>query len=82
MAITKVCYSFVKGTQKVTREDYPILQDRLYKLMGCSSLQEYYRKRKSYTNIPAHIKEGIESVFADFGITNTDEIWDINRKEK
>lgn len=77
MAVTKLHYSFTPGTLKVTREDYPELKNRIYKFLGCSSDPEYYRKKKDYLNIPAHIKEGIEKIFFDFGVTNVSDIWDI-----
>lgn len=76
MAIKKMRYSFLKGMQKVTREEFKPLQDKLYNIMGCSSWQEYYRKRKSYSNIPAHIKESIDKAFEECGIS-PDDIWDI-----
>ncbi len=80
MAIRKVYYSFIKGMQKVSKEDYPLLQNEIYNFLGCSSLQEYYKKRKSYMNIPAHVKEGIESIFSKYNINNPEDIWDINSK--
>lgn len=79
MAKEKVHYSFLPGTRQVKFEDYPKLQDKLYEIIGCSSLQEYYRKRKNYVNIPAHVKESIEKVFAEFGINDPTEIWEIKQ---
>lgn len=79
MAIKNLSYSFLKGLQKVTKEDYPIIQNQLYNFLGCSSQPEYYRKRKSYVNIPAHIKEGVEAIFLKYGI-NPEEVWEITNK--
>lgn len=77
MAVAKLHYSFTPGTLKVSREDYPKLKDQLYNFLGCSSDPEYYRKKKDYLNIPAHIKEGIEKIFFDFGVRDASDIWDI-----
>ena len=76
MAVKNLFYSFLPGTGKVAKQDYSNLQDRLYEAMGCSSLPEYYRKRKRYMNIPAHLKQSIEDVFNEFGVDSTD-IWNI-----
>lgn len=77
MAVTKLHYSFTPGTLKVSREDYKELKARLYDFLGCTSDPEYYRRKKDYINIPAHIKEGIEKIFFDFGITDPMDIWTI-----
>jgi len=69
----------LRGLQKVTKKEYPIIQNRLYNFLGCSSQPDYYRKRKSYVNIPAHVKEGIECIFLEYGI-NPDEVWEITEK--
>lgn len=77
MAVTKLHYSFTPGTLKVSREDYKELKKQLYDFLGCSSDPEYYRRKKDYINIPAHIKDGIEKIFAGFGITDPADIWTI-----
>ena len=76
MDVTKKHYSFTPGALKVSREDYPKLKNQLYSFLGCSSDPEYYRKKKDYLNIPAHIKEGIEKIFSEFGVDVSD-IWEI-----
>jgi len=77
MVIKKVTYSFKKGCHKVSKESYMELQKTLMECMGCSTTQQYYQKRKGITNIPVNVKQAIEGVFADFGIDNPDDIWDI-----
>ncbi|WP_278625359.1 hypothetical protein [Parabacteroides gordonii] len=77
MAAKKLNYSFLKGTQKVAKEDYMPLQEALMKALGCTTKQHYYQKRKCIPNIAAHIKDDVEKVFEQYGITDPCEIWDI-----
>lgn len=75
MAIKKN-YSFLKGCGKVKKEDYPNLQKDLKELLGCKTRQHFYKKRKCFPDMPAHIKESIESIFAGYGVAPED-IWTI-----
>lgn len=77
MAIKSLNYSFLKGTQKVKYEDYMSLQNDLMKALGIKSKQHYYQKRKRIQNIPVQEKDVVEKVFAKYGITDPQEIWDI-----
>lgn len=70
-------YSFLKGCGKVAAKDTLDLRKELVKVLGCKSVNHFYKKRKSYPNMPAHVKEEIETVFEKYGITNPDDIWDI-----
>lgn len=78
MAVKNLNYSFFKGTRKVKYEDYKSLQEELQVVLGTKTKQHYYQKRKRISNIPAQEKEAIENVFAKYGITNPDDIWDIS----
>lgn len=73
----KLNYSFFKGCGKVPKEDYATLNAELKEYLGCSTTQYYYLRRKKYIDMPAHIKSGIESIFAQYGIADPNEIWDI-----
>ncbi len=77
MAVKKIYYSFLKGTQKVSKESYMELQASLMNVLGCSTKQHYYQKRKCIPNIPAHVKEDVEKVFNSYGIDDPNDIWDI-----
>jgi hypothetical protein len=77
MAIEKLNYSFKKGCGKVMKEDYSKLQKKIMEFLGCKHRQHYYNKRRSYPNMPAHVKVGIEAIFLEFGINNPDDIWNI-----
>ena len=77
MAALNLNYSFLKGTRKVKYEDYMPLQEDLMKALGTKTKQHYYQKRKRITNIPVHEKEAVEKVFAKYGITDPNEIWNI-----
>lgn len=78
----KLNYSFLPGTQKVSKENYNNLKSDLMKVLGCQSSQYYYRKRKCIPNIAAHQKEAVENIFAKYGITDTSEIWEITEAVK
>lgn len=77
----KLNYSFLKGCGKVSKEDYPALNSEIKEYLGCSTMQYYYLRRKKYTDMPAHVKTGIESIFAKYGITDPEDIWDITTIE-
>lgn len=77
MAIQNLNYSFLKGTRKVKYEDYMALQEDLMAALGTKSKQHYYQKRKRIQNIPVQEKDVVEKVFAKYGITDPQEIWDI-----
>lgn len=77
MAIKNLNYSFLKGTRKVKYEDYMALQEDLMTALGTKSKQHYYQKRKRIQNIPVQEKDVVEKVFAKYGITDPQEIWDI-----
>ena len=47
------------------------------KALGCTTKQHYYQKRKCIPNIAAHIKDDVEKVFEQYGITDPCDIWDI-----
>lgn len=70
-------YSFLKGCGKVCKEDYSKLNAELKKYLGCKTMPHYYLRRKRYIDMPSHVKNGIESIFAKYGITNPENIWDI-----
>jgi len=72
----KVNYSFLRGCGKVSKEDYSELNQKLKDFLECKTLQHYYLRRRKFMNMPAHIKEGIEKIFSEYGIA-PDEIWDI-----
>ena len=61
----------------MAEEDYKPLQEALMKALGCTTKQHYYQKRKCIPNIAAHIKDDVEKVFEQYGITDPCEIWDI-----
>lgn len=69
-------YSFLKGCLKVPKERYKEVQLKLQAFLGCKTPQHYYKKRKSFPDIPAHIKSGIENIFSEYGIDPAD-IWTI-----
>ena len=77
MAALNLNYSFLKGTRKVKYEDYMPLQEDLMKALGTKTKQHYYQKRKRITNSPVQEKEAVEKVFAKYGITDPNEIWNI-----
>lgn len=77
----KLNYSFLPGTQKVSKEDYNKLKADLMIVLECKSTQYYYRKRKRIPNIAAHLKEAVENVFSKYGIDKS-EIWDITEVDK
>ena len=77
MAALNLNYSFLKGTRKVKYEDYMPLQEDLMKALGTKTKQHYYQKRTRITNSPVQEKEAVEKVFAKYGITDPNEIWNI-----
>lgn len=77
MAVKKLKYSFRDATRKVSTDQYMPLQKELMKVLCCRTKQHYYRMRLGIINIPAHVKEDVETVFAKFGITDPRQIWEI-----
>lgn len=71
----------MKGVGKVPIKDSRQLQLQLFEAMGCSSWAQYYRRRKGYFNIPFHTKIEIEKIFAKFGITNPEDIWEMTETD-
>lgn len=76
-ARTKKNYSFLRGCNKVSREDYPKIQQELKEYLGCATMQYYYHKRKNYPDMPVHVKEDIEAIFSKYGVNKPDDIWEI-----
>lgn len=81
MAIGKKYYSFTPGLELLSKSDYGKIQGEIIDFLGCSK-QDYYRKRACYINIPAHIKEGIEEIFAKYTISESHLIWEIKDSDK
>lgn len=81
MAIEKKYYSFNPGLELLSKTDYGKIQGEIIYFLGCSK-QDYYRKRACYINIPAHVKEGIESIFNKYNIKDTHLIWEIKDSDK
>lgn len=73
---TKMNYSFAPGCGRVSKADYRNLNEELRQYLGCKSMTHYYYKRKRYVDIPAHIKEGIEEIFAKYNVL-PEFIWEI-----
>ncbi|WP_110312696.1 hypothetical protein [Dysgonomonas alginatilytica] len=81
MAIEKKYYSFTPGLELLSKSDYSKIQGDIIIFLGCSK-QDYYRKRACYINIPAHVKEGIESIFNKYNINDIRQIWEIKDSDE
>lgn len=76
----KLHYSFKNGFNKLKSEDVPIVKDKTWKAIGCKTVEEYYRKRNDFVNIPYHIHREITQIFVSFGVL-PEEIWTVKSDE-
>lgn len=76
MATKRKNYSFLPGCGKVSKEDYPKLQEELRTLLGCKTRQHFYKKRKHFPDMPFHVMHDIESIFEKYGVAAED-VWEI-----
>lgn len=71
-----VFYSCKPGINMVPLQDQSDLRYNLMQVFGNPSYTSYYNKINAYRNIPWHIKEAVEKVFEQYGLT-PDKIWNI-----
>ena len=76
MAILKLDYSCKEAFALLTVRDAREARQRLMEIFGCNTKQQFYQRRKRYTNIPAHIKEEVERMFQEYGLRK-EQIWKI-----
>lgn len=76
MAIPKMNYSFKPGCDKVTRQDYLKLRMEIMDLLGCKTLQHFYKRRAGIPNISVQAKSEIEKIFQNYDVSPED-VWEI-----
>ena len=76
MAINKVHYSCKDAFNFLPLWSIEEVKNSLYEIFGCTTWQQFYLKRKDYPNIPAQVKEEVESLFDKYGVKK-EEIWKI-----
>lgn len=79
MAILKLDYSCKDAFALLTVRDAKEAREKLMEIYGCNTKQQFYQRRKRYTNIPAHVKEQVEQMFQEYGIQKSD-VWKITEK--
>ncbi|MCQ2189665.1 MAG: hypothetical protein MJZ00_07120 [Paludibacteraceae bacterium] len=79
MAIEKIDYSCKDAFTLLTIKDAKEARKKLMVIYGCTTLQQFYQRRKKYTNIPAHIKDKVEEMFNSYGVPKN-LVWKITRK--
>lgn len=77
MAKKNKTYSFKKGFDKI-----PVGQTRVFILkfieaIGAQTVQTFYRKKIGWQNIPLPDYEAINELFAEYGIADVDDIWEV-----
>lgn len=77
MARKKVHYSFSKGYGNVKNSDAAAVRADIKEVLGIKFDSDFYRKKKDIVNIPAFLKENIESIFQKYGVKPCD-IWNIS----
>jgi hypothetical protein len=76
----KIHYSFKNGFSKLKNEDVAIVRQLTWEAIGCKTIEEYYRKRNDFTNIPYHLFVDITKIFVRFGVSKN-QIWSVRYDE-
>ena len=79
MAIPNFRYSFARGIELLPLADAKAINNELYDYLKCTSKSGYSRRKRSYRNIPLHIYQGINQIFAKYGMSNETDIWTIQQ---
>lgn len=76
MANKKMNYSFLPGYEKIPHGKAKEVKDKIISIIGSQYGTEFYRKMKSWVDIPERMYQAINDVFAEYELTPFD-VWDI-----
>lgn len=76
MANKKTNYSFKPGWEKIPLGKAREVKDKIIAIIGCQYGTEFYRKMKSWVDIPERTYREINEVFSEYGLTPYD-VWNI-----
>lgn len=80
MAIPHFRYSFAQGFHKLTQEDAKTVKAEIVQYLGCQYESTYSRQKNAYRDMPKHVYDKINQIFARHGIPE-DSIWTIKREK-
>lgn len=77
----KLAYSFSKGLEKIPLGQQECVKKSLYDILDVKNRHAFCRKKSSIHNIPKQQYDAITSLFAEFGVIESD-VWTVTECQK
>lgn len=81
MAKKNKTYSFTPGFEKIPVGQTKEFIAKFTEATGTNTIQSFYKRKQGWRNIPLPDYEAINELFAEYGIVNVDDIWQVTEDD-